>query len=317
MNSLFYSVSFALSFFYKLSLLSSDFDPSDIALHKKKIIEEILSTPSKTQGLPYQLTRAIYIINQDDSDYIPKVDGAGEIFNDGETSYQLMHNGTKIIFNSYYNIDWITDVITALRGHHEPQEEKCFYEVLKYIPEGATMIELGAYWGYYSLWFSETVKNAKNYLVEPDLHRLNTGKANFLLNGKKAVFVQGYLGIKADSDPDYTNAPKISLDAFLEDQCIDHVNILHADIQGAEYEMLLSCAESIRRKVIDYFFISTHVSGYANPDDIHHKCINFLVERGYDILAEDNCSPKGFSDGIICARRCDILGPQKIEIKKY
>ena len=46
--------------------------------------------------------------------------------------YQLMHNGSrKIILNSYSDTQWLTDVIYGLKGHHEPQEEKCFYEVLK------------------------------------------------------------------------------------------------------------------------------------------------------------------------------------------
>jgi hypothetical protein len=37
------------------------------------------------------------------------------------------------------------------RGVHEPLEEFVFQEVLKRLPEACAMIELGAYWGHYSM----------------------------------------------------------------------------------------------------------------------------------------------------------------------
>ena len=50
--------------------------------------------------------------------------------NQQEQNYQLMHNGIKIIQDCYYG-SWITTLIEILKGHHEPQEEKVFYEILK------------------------------------------------------------------------------------------------------------------------------------------------------------------------------------------
>lgn len=93
----------------------------------------------------------------------------------------------------------MTDIIYGLKGHHEPQEEKAFYEVLKFIQPNATMIELGSYWGYYSLWFATAVPGSINYLVEPDPFRMNIGKINFNLNNKNGIFLRGYAGIK-DND---------------------------------------------------------------------------------------------------------------------
>jgi hypothetical protein len=57
-----------------------------------------------------------------------------------------------------------TEIVKRLWGHHEPQEEKVFHEVLKQIRPGGVMIELGAYWGYYSLWFHKNIVRATNYL---------------------------------------------------------------------------------------------------------------------------------------------------------
>ncbi len=36
-------------------------------------------------------------------------------------------------------------------------EERLFGEVLEWMPSGAVMVELGAYWAYYSTWFARCV----------------------------------------------------------------------------------------------------------------------------------------------------------------
>ena len=104
------------------------YSPEQMQEHKRKCTERMSSNPSNLKDLTYQMQRALKTVLGDDADYIPKVVGAGEIFYDEAVPYQLMHNGVKIILNSYYDVQWLTDVIYALKGHHEPQEEKCFHE---------------------------------------------------------------------------------------------------------------------------------------------------------------------------------------------
>src|SRR5581483_4352870 len=113
--------------------------------HKKSFMEKISKDPLKRDNPQYLFSRVLLTIGADDCDYIPKVPQAGEVFEEIGYSYQLMHNGVKVLKDCYYD-SWATDVIYGLKGHHEPQEEKVFYEVLKYIPPNATMIELGSYW---------------------------------------------------------------------------------------------------------------------------------------------------------------------------
>ena len=221
-----------------------------------------------------------------------------------------MHNGIKIIEHSYYTT-WLTDVIYALRGHHEPQEEKVFYEILKYIPSNATMIELGSYWAYYSLWFAKEVKGAKNYLVEPDPNYMEVGKKHFALNGKEGHFCLGYIYSAPVHLGWYPMAKQIRIDDFIKENAIDHVHILHADIQWAEYAMLNTCKESIKKKLIDYFFISTH------DQLVHHNCRTFLLECDYHIVAEHKVEESCSVDGLIVARRKDIAGPHHIAVRKY
>ena len=69
---------------------------------------------------------------------------AGKVFKSAKGDYQLMHNGVKVVKDCYYGYSaWMSDIIFGLKGHHEPQEERVFYEILKYVPEGSVMIEWG------------------------------------------------------------------------------------------------------------------------------------------------------------------------------
>jgi len=285
------------------------YTPEEMAEHKKIYMENMRTNHANLHDSTYQMQRALRTITGKDCDYIPKIIDAGKIFTDGSISYQLMHNGVKIVLNSYYGVQWITDVIYGLKGHHESQEEKCFYEVLKYIPENATMLELGSFWGYYSLWFAFEIDGAVNYLIEPDPHRLEIGRKNFELNNKTGKFFRGYAGVMVDTDFDRHGLQKIIIDDFIAQEKIEHIHILHADIQGGEYGMLESAVKSLDK--IDYFFISTH-----GDHHLHFPCINFLKNHGYTILAEHTLHQSYSGDGLIVAKRKGVAGPEEIEIQK-
>ncbi len=278
--------------------------------HRRICKDKMRSNTSNIQDPNYPMARALLNVDGDDTDYIPKVVGAGEICYEGIVPYQLMHNGVKVVLNCYYDSQWLTDVIHGLKGHHEPQEEKCFYEVLKYIPENATMIELGSYWAYYSLWFASEVKGAKNYMIEPDPRRLEIGRKNFELNNMSGVFQRGFVGKMKDDTPDVNGTELISVDDFIEKERIQHVHILHSDIQGAEAEMLETTVKHLDK--IDYFFISTH-----NHQTDHPACLKFFEAHGLIILAEHMDVESAGGDGLIVAKRKGVAGPDHIEIRKY
>ncbi|MBA7606401.1 hypothetical protein ES703_13549 [subsurface metagenome] len=52
--------------------------------------------------------------------------------------------------------------------------------------------------------------------------------------------------------------PMYSLDHLVQTYGFDHVDILQMDVQGAEYKVMLGASESIKKDLIDYFFIGTH-----------------------------------------------------------
>ncbi|HEX4612056.1 MAG TPA: hypothetical protein VH092_27920, partial [Urbifossiella sp.] len=127
---------------------------------------------------------------------IPKVPGAGQVFArgpDADRPYQLMHNGVKVALDGYYD-NLFTEVIRVLGGHHEPQEERVFHEILRGLPADLCMIEAGGYWAYYSMWAQAAKPRARNLIVEPVDRHLALGRRNLALNGMRAEFVRAYVG---------------------------------------------------------------------------------------------------------------------------
>jgi hypothetical protein len=72
------------------------------------------------------------------------------------------------------------------------------------------------------------------------------------------------------------------------------LHVLHADIQGAELDMLTGAAAALSAKRIDYIFISTH-------DECHVPSIERLRSHDYRILAEHSIAESSSADGLIVA----------------
>ena len=216
----------------------------------------------------------------------------------------VMHNGVKVGKESYYGIG-NARLIQANAGVHEPQEEFVFQEVLKYVPEGATMIELGAYWGFYSLWFLREVGNSQAFLIEPEPANLDAGKSNFAINRLGADFTHAYVGQESSLNG---QTRTICMDDFILQKNLGKVTILHSDIQGHEAKMLRGSARSFRDRIIDYVFISTH--GFK----VHFECLQFLREHRFFIIANADKFESYSLDGLIVARREEMSGCPAIAI---
>lgn len=243
-----------------------------------------------------------------DCESIPKVSQAGEVFDGPNGRYQLMHNGIKVLKDGYYG-PWMTELIKLLHGHHEPQEEKAFNEILRYIPQNATMIELGSFWSYYSLWFQKQIVNAQNYMIEPDPNNLSIGKKDFDLNGMKGFFFNAAVGkeskdsipFKCESDNVMRQIPMISVDDFVARERIETVELLLSDIQGFELEMLQGATRCLEQGRIRFVVISTHHHLISKDPLMHQKCLGFVRGHGAHILVEHNISESYSGDGLIVA----------------
>jgi hypothetical protein len=116
-----------------------------------------------------------------------------------------MHNGV-VVEKDCYGGTWMTEVIARLRGHHEPQEEIAFAEIVDRLEADTSdpvMVELGSFWAYYSLWFKHQIPSATVVLVEPDPVNIQVGVRNFALNGlTPSSVVQAAVGAPGESTVD-------------------------------------------------------------------------------------------------------------------
>jgi hypothetical protein len=221
------------------------------------------------------------------NDKIKRIDSAGKIINGN----LLMYNGLKITSDSYYGR--FSDILLINGGVHEPQEEYVFIKVIETIKsKNPVMVELGSYWGFYSMSFLNKNNEGICYLVEENPLYLEVGKKHFELNGLIGNFIKAKV---SDSD--------LNIDFLMSDKKIEKIDILHSDIQGYEYQMLNGARDSLNKRKIDYLFISTH------SQDIHYMCLKFLEEVGYKIIGSADFDYQTFChDGIIisCSPNIDF-----------
>ena len=178
-----------------------------------------------------------------------------------------LHNGVKVPFSgaqAYY--EGFSSIFIFNRGVHEPLEEFVFQRLLAKLPEDSLMIELGAYWGHYSMWFKKMKPAGQVVLVEPDANNLEVGRSNFLNNGLDGEFIQSFVG-----------QGHFGIDEFLEKQKISRLHLLHSDIQGYELEMLDGAKAALESGLVDYIFISTHTQ------NLHEEVLARLEGHGYRI----------------------------------
>jgi len=250
-----------------------------------------------------------------DCDGIPKVANAGDIINKNGVPCQVMHNGV-LIHEGCYHGQWMTDVIKLAKGHHEPQEEKLFYEVLNLIPENGVMVECGSFWAYYSLWFNSSIKNARNIMIEPHPAKYQLSELNFKLNGFEGEIMNSFIGnTPLNNHPyqywDNTNwqIPSITIDSLLEENNIDSINILHADIQDNEMQLLEGAANSLAMDKIDFLFLATHSDNNPFIEKLQSSPINYHIIESFEV------NESYFDDGLILACSSKII--DKIDKNKF
>jgi FkbM family methyltransferase len=245
-----------------------------------------------------------------DTDRIPKVAGAGDVRVSGGRRVQVMHNGVLVVEGGYYG-DWMTDIISTLRGHHEPQEEVVFHEIVgRLASEGGapTVVELGAFWAYYTLWAMQRMPSTRAILVEPDPHNLEVGRVNLALNGRQAELVQAAVGagprppepFTCESDGQSRLVPTVGLCSLLQRFDIDRVDLLLADVQGAETSLLEGAGAALAERV-RFVVVSTHHHAISGDPLTHERCRDLLVKLGAHIIAEHTVAESFSGDGLIAA----------------
>ncbi len=244
-----------------------------------------------------------------DSDPVPKVPDAGRVVTEPDgRRVQIMHNGVRVVADGYDGA-WMTQLIALCRGHHEPQEERVFHEVVARLPLDATMIELGGYWLYYTLWFLKDAPARRALSVEPDPAHIALGLANAALNGREVPVVQGFVGAEHGVVHPFATQSSGTLDLtclgvpeLMAAHGMQRLDLLHCDVQGAELDVLRSCRDLFAAGRIGWVFVSTHHHLISGDPLTHQRCLRLLEAAGATIVAEHTVQESFSGDGLIVAR---------------
>ncbi|HEU5083077.1 MAG TPA: FkbM family methyltransferase [Acidimicrobiales bacterium] len=245
-----------------------------------------------------------------DADALPKVEGAGQVFDGPHGPVQRMHNGVEVPHLGYFG-DWMAEIIERLDGHHEPQEELVFARLLERIERhDPVIVELGCFWAYYSCWFLRQHPGGTAVACEPDPEHLDVGRETAKINGVDVRFEHAAAGSSDDEVlelPSWNHpgvvhrVPVRTVPTLLADHDLDHIDVLHLDIQGAELAVLESCRRLIAEGRIRFVVVSTHHHTISGDPVTHQRCIDFVRELGGHVIAEHTVLESFSGDGLMVA----------------
>ena len=238
---------------------------------------------------------------------VTKVANAGHIIDYQNKRVQVMHDGTLVAADGYCG-QWMTEIIRQLRGHHEPQEELLFHSVLQYCRPNNYIIELGAWWAYYTNWYLNSVPNSHAICLEPDpVHRQIT-EGNLALNANEAIVLNGCASIDKtehkilfESSNQYGFVPGFDMTTLGDLVGDSMIEMLHMDVQGAELDFLRSIKNFKKCGQLRFVFVSTHHHLISGSRTTHDDCVSLLTDLGAVILVDHSIVESFSGDGLIVA----------------
>lgn len=245
---------------------------------------------------------------------IPKCAEAGSTIELDGRRIQIMHNGVRVVEDCYCG-SWMTEIIRRLKGHHEPQEELVFHRLVERLaserPVNATMVELGSYWAYYSLWFLRCFADARAVALEPDPAFLEIGRANAALNdaSNRMTFLQGAIGsapgseagFEAESDGRTHSVVQYDLASLMHETNLYHVDMLLADVQGAEIALLQQARRQLVAGQVRFLIVSTHHQSISGSPVTHQQVLELVNDAGGHVIAEHSVPESYSGDGLVAA----------------
>jgi FkbM family methyltransferase len=176
-----------------------------------------------------------------------------------------------------FELDLRDDVQRAI--YFECYEPRDLALVQSLVPAGGVCVDVGANVGFYSLHFARLVgPSGRVFAFEPDPRNAARLRRNVALNAfepivevdERAVSGRDGRATLHRSDPDHSgwgslaahadetstvDVSTTTLDSFLEARGIDRVDLLKADVEGSEIDLLRGATRSLRKRRLRRLFI--------------------------------------------------------------
>jgi FkbM family methyltransferase len=197
---------------------------------------------------------------------------------------------------------------------------------LEYLPilksslsDNSIIIDVGAHSGQFTKLFSTIVPNGKVYAFEPGSYASSILMKVIGLHRLKNVPVKksGSLGFglshlgcnKQEVRTTLTETIEIiTLDSFAEDERLEKINFIKADIEGWEMQLLLG-AKSIIQKWHPILTLEVNRLFLNRADNTPEELWDFLSDNGYEVfrliydenkILQPMLAPEPFDGNIIC-----------------
>lgn len=187
-----------------------------------------------------------------------------------------------------WRLDGGGKVLRVLNGTYEPEQTRLAVELVR---PGATVLDVGAHIGYYTLLFSRLAgPHGRVVAFEPSprnlpvlrWHVARNGCANVRVEAAAVAAETGTARFTADTgsgtgrlaESGTVEVRTIRLDDFV-DASGPMPDVLKIDVEGAELAVLRGAAR-VLREARPAILLSTHGA------DVHRACIGLLREHGYE-----------------------------------
>jgi FkbM family methyltransferase len=172
-------------------------------------------------------------------------------------------------------------------------------ELLRNMPKGGVMFDLGASFGYYSITIAAALDgDCRVYAFEPNPPTLRRFRKNLELNSIRGVYPreEGFsdapgsasmVDLPANSGASYLNGggniPVTTMDLFCEQHQIDRLDVVKIDIEGAELRALRGGLITLRR-FKPVILIELNPSALARDHSTVRDVVVLLEDLGYQIF---------------------------------
>jgi len=169
--------------------------------------------------------------------------------------------------------------------------------------KNSNVIDIGSHIGLFTLQIASMNKNSNIFCFEPNNENFNMLKNNIKINNLKKIKIfqmavsfkngETELSINKNDSSGHSikkefekkeNVKTITLKKILDDNQIEHCDLLKLDCEGAEYEILFSTSKNELKKIKQ---ICLEYHKLADEPKLYKKLIDFLEENGFKIEIED------------------------------
>jgi FkbM family methyltransferase len=203
-------------------------------------------------------------------------------------AYRLRH------YKRVLTKDLLTDITSLMKGRNV-----------------SVILDVGANVGFMTFQFQRRFPDAEIYCFEPNPNVFVSLKNNYIndnhihcypvgvgdMNGELTFNINANTGTSSFSTPtkyhqahqarrilSQQTVPVVTLDAFVQEQSIRHVDILKLDIEGYEMKALHGASNLLDQQRIDVIYSEVNIVRSYDGQAVFHELTTFLDSRDYHLF---------------------------------